>query len=380
MNCPAYPRENAAFTDTTSEAAAEGTFAHSISEMCLRDGKNADDFIGVTSELNGFTFTWTDDDAQFLQPGLDRIRSFGDSVMTEMRVDLQKWLGVGQFGTLDRAAIVSDDYFVICDLKWGRGVAVDAVGNKQLRLYALGFLEYLRVKGISVPKSGKILIIVDQPRNAQGGGEWEITVSDLLEFGKEATEAALRAEEPDAPRIPSLSACRWCKLCASRPGCPEFDDFMLDVVTLKMTDLDDLFDDVSLPEPHTLTPERRAFIIRHRSMFEKWLDTLHGGAMYDAVAGLPSGGLKAVHGRRNPAKWANRKDAEGTIRLLVGDAGFRPDLRTPKQILSLVDEETLRLFGVDILHPEPSLALVPETDARPAYILADALMEEDTDD
>ncbi len=54
----------------------------------------------------------------------------------EQRLDFSEWVPDG-FGTGD-FVIIADGTMEICDLKYGKGVPVSAVNNKQMRLYALG--------------------------------------------------------------------------------------------------------------------------------------------------------------------------------------------------------------------------------------------------
>jgi hypothetical protein len=50
------------------------------------------------------------------------------------------WTIPHQHGTLDRAILIPEqNRLIINDLKWGRGIPVSPVRNKQMVLYALGF-------------------------------------------------------------------------------------------------------------------------------------------------------------------------------------------------------------------------------------------------
>jgi hypothetical protein len=136
--CLDYVFANEGLPDEDSEPAAEGTVAHGFSDACFSFGVDPYDFVGTTTEYKGFSFEWTEDDADLLYPGIERIRALPGTFYGEHRVSLLKWLGPDQFGTLDRG-VVSDDLITISDLKWGRGVPVSPIRNKQLMLYALGF-------------------------------------------------------------------------------------------------------------------------------------------------------------------------------------------------------------------------------------------------
>lgn len=60
-------------------------------------------------------------------------------LLLEQRLDFSKYVPEG-FGTGD-CVIISDKKLHIIDLKYGKGVPIQAEGNPQMRLYALGALE-----------------------------------------------------------------------------------------------------------------------------------------------------------------------------------------------------------------------------------------------
>jgi len=288
--------------DDTSEAAAEGTFAHQISEECLAFGLDPYDFVGHRLVVDGYSFEWTADDADALALGIDQIRAFPGTFYGEQRVDLSHWLGEGQFGTLDRA-VISPDLIVLGDLKWGRGIPVSPVDNKQLKLYALGLWRAHAAETHTDPAT-KFLFIIDQPRCSGGGGEWSTTLRELLEFGEEARVAAERTRDPNAPRTASEKGCMFCRRRNAPGGCSTYDEFMLDLIGTKFEELDV---DIAVAAPPFLpigmTPERRGHVVRHRKLIENWLDTLHDIHLDETIRGRPAGGLKAVEGRKSPDKW-----------------------------------------------------------------------------
>ena len=68
----------------------------------------------------------------------ERVMEFADEpyVEPEVRLDLSGWVPEG-FGTSD-CVIVGEGRLIIVDYKHGKGIPVSAVGNPQMRLYALG--------------------------------------------------------------------------------------------------------------------------------------------------------------------------------------------------------------------------------------------------
>ena len=384
MQCAAYPDVQAQYLNEDNEAAAEGTAAHAISDFCLTYGFDAYDMIGTVTNITGrrykrvkdssgkliktdevehvtWSFTWTEEDAELLQPGIDRIRELDGEFFGETRVDLSEWLGDGQFGTMDRF-ILGKDFAEGNDLKWGRGIPVQAVNSKQVRLYLLGAMKK-HAPHITDPNF-PIYVSIDQPRNAAGGGIWKITLGELREFGEEARVAAEATRQPNPPRNPSADACLW---CAGRDECDAYHKFNLSFLGMDdFSDLDDL-DELELPNPETFTPARRRVIMEHAPLIKKWLESIHASLFQAVMNGGDAAGLKLVEGRKNPDKWKDAKAAEKALAARLGDKAFTKKLITPTQAgkaISLEDWKPIYEQHVVVGQRKPTL--VDEADDRPA--------------
>lgn len=376
MTCADYPNVQQLYRDTSSAAAAEGTFAHFISDNCFTFGMDAYDFIGVTGNFDGYSFTWTEDDAELLQPGIDRIRELPGKFYGETRVDLSRWMGAGQFGTMDRF-VIGEDFAEGDDLKWGRGIPVQAVGNKQVRIYLLGAMA-MYAPHITDPEF-PVYLNIDQPRCASGGGRWKITYGELLEFGEEVRAAAERTYVEHPTRTASKDGCLWCK---GKHECATFDAFNLSFLGLDdFSDLDDL--DLELPDPDTFTPARRRVIMEHKPMITKWLEGVHASLFRAATTGGDTAGLKLVEGRKNPDKWRDAKAAEKALTARLGaDKSFTKKLITPTQAGKKISAEDWNpIFSEHVIVGARKPTLVDEADDRPAIeSFADASDFDELDD
>lgn len=357
MVCAGYPNAVAGIPDRATIYAAQGTVAHRIDELCLTLGLEAADFIGAKMSADGFSFDVTEEWAEHLQPGLDRVEELGGEMFVEYRVNLSHWMP-GQFGTLD-TGLVRPDLIVIRDLKFGEGVPVSPVENRQLMLYALGFWRNVARHRTAAKR---FLLIIDQPRASGGGGEWPVTLDELLQFGEEVKAAAKRTEDPNAPRTASAKGCLF---CPAKGTCAEFWRFNLDLVGMSFDDLDG---EGEPNLPRALTAERRSYVVRHASMFRTWLDGLHEDTLADALAGRPTPGLKAVNGRKPARRWNDEAEAEDALeRVLSREQIFTKKLISPAQAEKLISglRRHKRLSAlVDYGSPKP--VLVPEADERPA--------------
>ena len=365
MVCAGFPNAVEGLPDETTKEAAEGTAAHYVSDDCLSLGLDPYDFIGSKMTVGEWTFPWTVDDADFLAPGIDKIRGYGGEFYGEQRVDISEFTLPGQFGTLDRAVILPE-LIVIGDLKYGRGVPVAAVENKQLMLYALGFWHDIARHRTDAKR---FRIIIDQPRHIGGGGEWEVSLDELLGFGERAKAAAKATLDPDAPRTASEKGCLWCRRKEAPGGCDTYEEFLFELLGVEFDDLDDAIEDDNRPIElsNVLTPERRSYLIQHRKLIERWLENMANSALEDATTGRPTPGLKAVDGRMPARKYKDDEVADALLRELLGVARFNLKLKSPTMVEKMIGKAAYQKF-VDVLvdYGTAKPVLVPDADARPA--------------
>ena len=361
--CADYINANRGLEDRQSWEAAEGTAAHWIRNECLTNGVDADGYIGHVQKVGDWTFEWTEDDAMLLQPGIDRLREIPGQFFGEQRVDLTEWLGRDtqgreQGGTLD-AMIVNDDFYVIDDLKWGRGVPVWPRENKQLMLYALGAWQNI---GRHHSKATKFLLSIDQPRHAGGGGTWWTTLDDLLRFGDWIRERAEATRAPNPPRTASAAGCMWCRRKLAPGGCATFETFALELMSMGLDDLDN----GTILMPEGLTPERRSVLLGHKTMIEKWLEQLEEATLCDALAGLSVPCFKAVEGRKSPDKWNDKAAAEAAVTAVLRENAFTKKLITPTQCAKQIPADSFDRLLIDpcIEQGKRKPVLVPVEDER----------------
>ena len=364
MVCAGKPRMEERFPNESSEFSSEGTAAHTVREMCLTTGRDVQEFVGELIEADEIFFEVTQEWVTWLQPGIDRIREAKGFTWTfEYRTEMDPWIP-GGFGTLDAGGI-SPNLIVIDDLKVGRGIPVDAVGNKQLMIYALGFwMNYARHK----TKAKNFLLRIDQPRVVGGGTEWEVTLDELLLFAEQVAAAAMATLEPDAPLQPSEKGCRFCR-AARNASCYALDQFCLDLMDLNLEHLDALR--TKEPELITydqLTPERRSYVLKHTSLIRSWIANLHSVALDDAIKGLPVPGFKAV-ATQGDRSWVSEEQAEEFWKgKLTAKEMYSQKLKSPAQMETVAGTRNWTKAQELIHRPDGKAALVPATDKRDALI------------
>lgn len=283
MTCPGSLAMEAGLPDSTSAFADEGTLAHAFAALCLEQNKNPDHF------AFGYKFEYIDhgvaksaavnDDMRgFVQVYLDAIRQYaaGNELLVEQRLEFSRYVDVpDQFGTSD-AVILTEDEIQVHDLKYGRGVKVDADDNEQLMLYALGALDTFG----ALCDFKRIRMVIHQPRLSHLS-EWTCTVDELLAFADRAKDAAAHAMEclavpltdlkgPDL--VPGESQCRFCKAKAT---CPALTKRVLDTVADDFVDLSKGEIAVSIKDAENILAQ--AFGVKPKDID---FETTEGGARF----------------------------------------------------------------------------------------------------
>lgn len=213
LTCPGSVRLAAAMPERPAgEAAEEGTAAHALAEIRLRDyvlGEAVDGQIDAWAAEYGERYDiaeMSEAVAPYVQAVEQALAQAGPDAV--LLLEQRHSTGIpGVWGTADSVVMAPGSLHVL-DLKFGRGVRVAAAGNPQLRLYALGALRGLEGL-LDDSVITEVTMTIVQPRL---GARSDETVG-RLELERWAGWAQARAEMtegPQAPLRPSESACRWC--------------------------------------------------------------------------------------------------------------------------------------------------------------------------
>lgn len=338
------------------EAAAWGTACHEVAEDCLRNGREAVELVGRFVTTKSHKIEVDEEVAETAQVYVDYVRSRAFIADDEAADEPRQWWLEQRFslerlnppfeagGTADAVIYNSDlKQLEIVDLKGGRGVVVEAVGNKQLRTYALGAL--LTLRGLDV-QTVKTTIV--QPRAHHRDGRIrseELHVADLMEWGNELLLAMDNAQEAidrfDEAALQGVGTpwnnylvpgdnCRWCR---AQGQCPA-------LAAKAEAEARVWFKDESGGEKRNtvdrLMPEEVARILDHADLIQDWLNAVRAYAQAQAESGVVIPGYQLVekHGREG---W--KAEAEARVRGFCDLVGLPEDkfvtpskLRTPKQI------------------------------------------------
>lgn len=359
LACPGSVKLEQQFPDNVSSAAEEGTLAHELAEIKLRNyfftkeyGKrklNADIKKLKENPL------WDDEMLDHTDTYVDYIKGLAlsfdapPSVIIENQVRFDQWIPEGS-GTAD-CILITGNTLCIIDFKYGKNPSgkVEAEHNPQLMLYALGAYEAYR---LFYPIELIHLSIV-QPRLSVEVSTWGCTVEELLAFANTAKEKAAAALSENAAFNPGEKICRYCRARAQCRARAEYNVQMAFRVDQK---------------PPLITNEEVGYYLRRGEDVAKWLSDLKDYALNQCLAGKKVSGWKAVEGRGS-RDWIDMDKAFAVLQ----DSGVDEALlweRKPvslAQIEKLVGKKDFAMQVGDLVVKQPGKpTLVPESDKREA--------------
>lgn len=368
--CPGSINLASGLPNTTSVHAEEGTRAHAVAELSLRQQIDPSYFVGhnieggeVTEEMVEHVRTYVD----YCQ----KLRAMpGVEVWVERAFDLSalhppaEMYGTSDFVAYDR---LHRTLYVV-DLKFGQGVVVEVIDNPQLRYYGLGAL-------LSLPEGtpvDKVVITVVQPRVGHVDGyirSEEIDVIDLLGWSSELLAAARATQEPDAPLVAG-SHCRWCK---AKAVCPERREHALAVAQQEFSVIEPA-KPFTPPAPERIPDEQFFTMLGQLHVLEDWTKAMWERAQGMLDRGEEVPGFKLVE-RRATRKWVDEGQTAQDLeeQHLLEDEIYEPRrLKGPAQIEKLLGKKKFKnTMAGSVIKKSSGLTMVSDIDARPAVIRTD---------
>ena len=350
LECTPSAMLEARVQDMGSPYAAEGSLAHEIAAAFL-EGEQLCHIIYEDPAYSPAMLDHADAYRDFVQEQLAEARKVDPvaTLLVERRLDFSDYVPEG-FGTGD-AVIVSDGMLRVIDYKYGQGVKVEAHGNSQMRLYALGALsEFGCLYNVE-----KVSTTIFQPR--LGWIDTEIlTTDELLEWGQTVKEIAAVAAKGEGDR----KAGAHCKFCKVADRCPVLAAYQLETVAK------------AFDEPEELSDSEIAEIVLKKKDFEGWLKRICDYALDQAVNhGAAFPGMKLVAGT---SRRAITKPAELVKYCVDHQLAEEDRLYKPREIITLGELEKLigakkvaKELGEFIEKPEGKPTLVSVKDKRPEW-------------
>lgn len=348
------------YPDAGSDFAREGSLAHAICARTLkkqldRPHEDEDNEIAELSrqyyepEMEEHVAGYVDFVTSRFEQTKERARRIGDlqpEIMVEQRLDFSRWVPDG-FGTGD-CVIAGGGMVEVIDFKYGKGVAVEAADNPQMKLYALGAMEMFDyLFDIDI-----VMMTIYQPRIGNIS-TWSISASELRRWAdEELRPLALLASKGKGIR----NSGEWCRFCKAKGDCPKLAAESIDTFELN-SDAD------------TLTPEEFSRILPRLDTISDWVNAVKERSLSLAMEGTAIPGYKVVEGR------SIRKitDPEKLLEVLTENGVAAEDILKPRELVTLTTLEKVvgkkklkELSEGCISKPPGKPTLVPDGDKRKA--------------
>jgi len=358
LQCPGSVSLCATMPNVETIFAAEGTAFHMALDMIFSGIATKDEDV-INLEFNGYEIT-----QEMFDEGIVPILEHWDALDREMggieffserRVTFP---GIeNAFGTTDLIG-TAKDRTVVYDFKLGKGVAVDAEDNPQMKYYALAAMHSPGTEKFFSPDK-PVEVFIAQPRVNDGEpfSRWMTTTKQLEAFGVELRHAVETALLPDAP----LKMGKYCKFCSGKSVCPLYQNIATDAMEM----------------PHDAMVDHLSEWLPQADLLIELGNNIKALAHDQMEKGMGVPGFKLVN-KRAVRKWTSEDKALKFLTRMKVPA----DERHIKKFISPAQaEKALKPLGVTKL-PEDLVesvssgtTLAPESDKRPAVALASGALK-----
>ena len=361
INCPgSVALSDQCPTPASSSYADEGTLAHAIGELKLRYVNDeiskrqlnakmkpllqSEYYCGEMEEATGY----------YADAVIEALEAAGEDaeLMIEQQFSLDRWVPEG-FGTSD-AVVIGGGVIQVIDLKYGKGIKVDARNNPQLRLYGLGAANLFD----SLYDFDTVRMTIIQPRLDHISTE-ELPLSELLAWAEDDVKprAQMAMDGTDYTAVGD-----WCRFCPAKAVCRKRAEYNLSIAK----------DDFR--NPPLLSDEEIGEVLRRADELQHWVKDVGDYALEQALAGKQYDGWKLVEGR-SVRKYADDLKVAEALKA----AGYDEDMLYERKLYGISAMEKIvgkkrltETLGDLIMKPAGKPVLVPESDKREAINTAEA--------
>ena len=361
MNCtPSARLEEHVEERGSNDFAAEGTLAHEFGDWLLKHFNGEVTKRKLNAELKKlrkhrlYTDEMEEEVDKYVTYVIESFKSAkkGAELMVERKLDFSHVVEEG-FGTGD-ATIAADTVLEMVDLKYGKGIKVDAPENPQLMLYGLGALRMVDL----MYDIETVRLTIVQPR-LNHISTWEISAADLIAWGEEQVkpkaDMAFKGEG-------TQKAGSWCKWCKVKATCTAIAKQNLALARFEFK------------EPALLTEDEVLEVYEQQGQLVDWAKAVSEYVQEEAMKGKKWPGYKLVEGRSN-RKW---RDEDAAIKVLAEK--YKREDYMQEKLKGIV--AVSKLVGDDIdlnplmVKPPGKPTLAPDTDERPPINSAESAKED----
>lgn len=379
-------------TPPNTKYAAEGTVAHALCEdvlknkVCFDARWDATAKIGEIYEEDDYQFEVTEEmaeaanlyvntilaDAKRIECNLRKsVQLSGNNkeawkhwdIPTQERIN-QLWVNIEQSftlddvdsearGTNDASIYVPGETLIVYDFKYGKGVPVEAIENKQMLYYAIG------AAGDKLMDFKSIELVIIQPRAEHPQGpvrRWVTTPQYVNTFKQELAKRIKATRTSD-----KTETGKWCRFCSAKMICPATRSKVNEIAKV---DFQEPVKSNTLRTPDQLTPLELKTLLDNADLIENYIKDVKEYAFNLLNRGGTVEGYKLVKGGKAHRKWENEELAASMLELEFGeDEIYKTSLKSPAQIEKLGSsaKEVVELYAV---RPDSKLVLAKDEDVR----------------
>ena len=370
MNCPGSIALGEQFPPRPSSVnAAEGSIAHELGYELLTGKLTKEKLVGLTGTTrvhDGHTITVDEEMVSSVIGYFDRVVADKEELIKagkpapvqfkfEERVKASSVDGE-LHGTADCVMYQKGNRLIIRDLKYGKGVPVEAVGNKQLLIYAIGAMD-----SFAGWVFDSVELIIDQPRAPHPDGpqrRWVVPVTKVKEFAEELKAAVAETRKEGA----EVKAGAWCRWCPAESGCPAKFAAMQEKAQVDFLPVASS-PAKALPAVSAMSLDQMAAALSWSDEIASFFDAIRERLKTELNAGNKVPGWKLVEGKTNRVFTDEKKVVEEFEAMYGKDLFTEPKLKSPAQLEKIVGKKALAPFTKK---PQGTPTIAPESDPRPA--------------
>ena len=389
-NCPPSARLEEHFPNESSAYAEEGTAVHEYCEYLVRRDLHErvrmpqSDF--YTEEMLGYAEIYR----QYVLEQVEKLRQEGLNplVLVEERLDFSNIVPEG-FGTGD-CLIAAEGKLHVIDYKNGYHY-VSSDHNSQLMLYGIGALNaYDYVFDVK-----EISMTIVQPR-IENISTFTCSKEELVSWGESIKPIAQMAFEGKGEQHPG----DWCRFCRAKPVCKACMEEALALAREEFLDLDvgalaegaaeaAEAEETDATAPYNADTSTPVFkvpglvsfaelvkVLPTLNRISSWIESAFAFVSGEAINhGVPVEGYKVVEGRSKRIF----TDTKSVIKAAESEGYtdiYKQELLTLTEFEKMMGKKKFaEILGQYVTKPPGKLALVPESDPRPAVDLSTAADE-----
>jgi hypothetical protein len=361
IKCTPSVRKEALEPYTTSEAAEEGTAAHALAEIQLKEHFFQEKDEAEKAKIKAGKY-YTEEMQEHVDAYVMHcIETYNEAkrncdqpiVFIEHKVDLTKF-APDSFGTAD-FIVVADGTLYMRDLKYGKGVKVEAEENTQLKIYGLGSIEAF---GFLYDNILAVNVGIFQPRIGNIA-QFTITVEALYDWAENVLRpAANKAYKGEGDFV----AGKHCKFCKFAPKCRALRDYNMATVR------------EDFAQPSNLSDEEILEIVRQSDEIKAWLKTVDEWVLSSALQGKKWPDFKLVEGRSS-RKFVDEIQVVSRLREVgyVDEDIFNKAVKSITVLEKEIGKKRVNEILADlVVKPKGSPTLVAASDPRKEWSSAEA--------